>query len=34
MALRLVLAEDSYLMREGISALIALDDELDSGRYM
>jgi DNA-binding NarL/FixJ family response regulator len=29
MALRLVLAEDSYLMREGISALIALDDELD-----
>ena len=29
MTLRLVLAEDSYLMREGISALIALDDELE-----
>jgi len=29
MALRLVLAEDSYLMREGIGALLALDDELD-----
>lgn len=29
MALRLVLAEDSYLMREGISALLALDDELE-----
>ena len=29
MALRLVLAEDSFLMREGISALLALDDELD-----
>ena len=29
MVLRLVLAEDSYLMREGIGALIALDDELD-----
>lgn len=27
--LRLVLAEDSFLMREGISALLALDDELD-----
>ena len=29
MALRLVLAEDSFLMREGISALLALDDELE-----
>ena len=29
MTLRLVLAEDSYLMREGITALLALDDELD-----
>lgn len=29
MALRLVLAEDSFLMREGIGALLALDDELD-----
>jgi len=29
MALRIVLAEDSYLMREGITALLALDDELD-----
>ena len=29
MVLRLVLAEDSYLMREGISALLALDDELE-----
>jgi DNA-binding NarL/FixJ family response regulator len=29
MVLRLVLAEDSFLMREGISALLALDDELD-----
>jgi len=26
---RIVLAEDSYLMREGISALLALDDELE-----
>ncbi len=29
MVVRLVLAEDSYLMREGISTLLALDDELD-----
>lgn len=29
MAVRIVLAEDSYLMREGISALLALDDELE-----
>ncbi|MFW2383485.1 MAG: response regulator transcription factor [Acidimicrobiales bacterium] len=29
MALRIVLAEDSYLMREGISALLALDDQLE-----
>jgi DNA-binding NarL/FixJ family response regulator len=29
MVLRLVLAEDSFLMREGISALLALDDELE-----
>ena len=29
MALRLVLAEDSFLMREGIAALLALDDELE-----
>ncbi len=29
MTLRLVLAEDSYLMREGISALLSLDDELE-----
>jgi DNA-binding NarL/FixJ family response regulator len=29
MALRLVLAEDSFLMREGIVALLELDDELD-----
>lgn len=29
MVLRLVLAEDSYLMREGIGALFALDDDLD-----
>lgn len=28
-ALRLVLAEDSFLMREGISALLELDDELE-----
>jgi DNA-binding NarL/FixJ family response regulator len=28
-AVRIVLAEDSYLMREGISALLALDDELE-----
>ena len=27
--MRLVLAEDSYLMREGITALLALDDELE-----
>jgi DNA-binding NarL/FixJ family response regulator len=29
MAIRLVLAEDSYLMREGISSLLDLDDSLD-----
>jgi DNA-binding NarL/FixJ family response regulator len=29
MPLRLVLAEDSFLMREGIGALLALDDELE-----
>mgnify|MGYP001818497558 CR=1 FL=1 len=29
MTLRLVLAEDSFLMREGISALLELDDDLD-----
>ena len=29
MTLRLVLAEDSYLMREGIVSLLALDDELE-----
>lgn len=29
MAIRLVLAEDSYLMREGISSLLELDDSLD-----
>ena len=29
MTVRLVLAEDSYLMREGITALLALDDELE-----
>ena len=29
MVVRLVLAEDSYLMREGISALLALEDELE-----
>ena len=29
MVLRLVLAEDSYLMREGIRASLALDDDLD-----
>ena len=28
MVVRLVLAEDSYLMREGISALLALEDEI------
>ena len=27
--MRLVLAEDSYLMREGISALLALEDEME-----
>jgi DNA-binding NarL/FixJ family response regulator len=29
MVLRLVLAEDSFLMREGITSLLALDDDLD-----
>ena len=29
MVVRLVLAEDSYLMREGISALLALEDEME-----
>ena len=29
MTLRLVLAEDSFLMREGISALLGLDDQLE-----
>ncbi len=29
MTVRLVLAEDSYLMREGISSLLALDDEIE-----
>ncbi len=29
MTLRLVLAEDSFLMREGISALLALDEDLE-----
>ena len=29
MVVRLVLAEDSFLMREGISALLALEDELE-----
>ncbi len=29
MATRVVLAEDSYLMREGISSLLELDDDLD-----
>ncbi len=29
MTIRLVLAEDSFLMREGISALLALDEQLD-----
>ena len=29
MVVRLVLAEDSYLMREGITALLALEDELE-----
>ncbi len=29
MAIRLVLAEDSYLMREGISSLLEIDDSVD-----
>ena len=29
MALRIILAEDSLLMREGVAAVLALDDELD-----
>lgn len=29
MALRVVLAEDSFLLRDGINALLALDDEVD-----
>lgn len=29
MVVRVVLAEDSYLMREGVSSLLALDDELE-----
>ncbi len=29
MAIRLILAEDSYLMREGISSLLELDDSLE-----
>ena len=29
MVLRLVLAEDSFLMRDGINALLELDDEVD-----
>ena len=29
MAIRLVLAEDSYIMREGISSLLELEDSLD-----
>ena len=29
MVLRLILAEDSYLMREGIAALLGLDDDLE-----
>ena len=29
MVVRLVLAEDSYLMREGIIALLALEDEME-----